>query len=61
MSQGVFKCQTRYLVLNLQIREAPRREWRGREGCARANAACRHVRDSDRLRASNHANQADAL
>jgi len=40
------------------VRDAPQGERRGREGCARANAARKHLGHSERLRASNHANQA---
>ena len=40
------------------LRDAPQEERRGREGCARANAARKHLGHSERLCASNHANQA---
>ena len=40
------------------VRDAPQGERRGREGCARANAARKHLGHSERLRASNHANEA---
>jgi hypothetical protein len=40
------------------VRDAPQGERRGREGCARANAARKHLGHSERLCASNHANEA---
>jgi integrase len=40
------------------VRDAPQRERRRREGCARANAARKHLGHSERLCASNHANEA---
>jgi integrase len=40
------------------VRDAPQGERRGSEGCARANAARKHLGHSERLRASDHANQA---
>src|SRR5580692_203850 len=35
-----------------------RSDIRTREGCARANATCKHLSHSEHLRASDHANQA---
>jgi integrase len=40
------------------VRDAPQRQRRGREGCARANATRKHLGHSEHLRASDHANQA---
>src|ERR1700690_1101509 len=40
------------------VRDAPQGERRGREGWARANAARKHLGHSERLCASNHANEA---
>src|ERR1700675_3096515 len=40
------------------VRDAPQGERRGREGCARANAARKHLGHPERLCASNHANEA---
>ena len=40
------------------VRDAPQRERRRREGCARANAACKHLGHFEHLRASDHPNQA---
>jgi hypothetical protein len=39
------------------VRDAPQGERRGCEGCARANAARKHLGHSERLRASYHANE----
>jgi integrase len=40
------------------VRDAPQRERRRREGCARANATRKHLGHPEHLRASDHANQA---
>ena len=40
------------------VRDAPQKERRRREGCAGVNAARKHLGHSERLRASDHANQA---
>jgi integrase len=40
------------------VRDAPQGERRGREGSAGVNAARKHLGHAERLRASNHANQA---
>ena len=40
------------------VRDAPQGERRGREGCARADAARKHLGHPEHLRASDHANQA---
>ena len=40
------------------VRDAPQGERRGREGCARANAARKHLGHSERLCASHHADEA---